>query len=187
MCTLVFLGICPFDKENASFKKGGNTLKKIIVLLLSLCFCLAFHQPALAKDPLAPEIKLKDMKGQEQLLKPPYDQPIVLNFWASWCGPCKQEAPELVMLSKKYEGKVKIYAVNLTAQDSEEGAYMFAKDYGFTFPVLLDKTGEAASLFRAAAVPTTYFINRDGEIVNVLMGYGGEGLLEKRINYLLEN
>ncbi|QNG60445.1 TlpA family protein disulfide reductase [Bacillus sp. PAMC26568] len=159
-------------------------MKKIIFMTILLCLSFTMEQSAAAK---APDLKLSDMQQKEHHLKPPYDQPVIINFWASWCGPCKMEAPDLVRLSEKYQDQVKIYAINMTNQDSEEGAYMFAKDYGFRFPVLLDKTGDAAALFRVAAVPTTFFVNEKGEIVSVLTGYGGAELLEKRIRGLINH
>ncbi|TDL78804.1 TlpA family protein disulfide reductase [Peribacillus frigoritolerans] len=157
-------------------------MRRMILLVVLLCFWIPLEQSAAAK---APELKLTDINQKEYELKPPYDQPIVLNFWASWCGPCKMEAPDLVNLAEKYKGQVKIYAVNMTNQDSAEGAYMFAKDHGFSFPVLLDQAGEASSLYRVAAVPTTFFVDRNGEIVSVLTGYGGAELLEKRVRELI--
>lgn len=157
-------------------------MRRMILLVVLFCFWIPLEQSAAAK---APELKLTDINQKEHELKPPYDRPIVLNFWASWCGPCKMEAPDLVNLAEKYKGQVKIYAVNMTNQDSAEGAYMFAKDYGFSFPVLLDQTGEASSMYRVAAVPTTFFVDRNGEIVSVLTGYGGAELLEKRVRELI--
>ncbi|WHZ57391.1 TlpA family protein disulfide reductase [Metabacillus hrfriensis] len=157
-------------------------IARLILLAVLLSLCIPLEQTAAAK---APELKLSDINQKEHEIRPPYDQPIVLNFWASWCGPCKMEAPDLVKLAEKYKGQVKIYAVNMTNQDSEEGAYMFAKDYGFSFPVLLDKKGEASTLFRVAAVPTTFFVDENGEIVSVLTGYGGTELLEKRVRALI--
>ncbi|MGG4491469.1 TlpA family protein disulfide reductase [Metabacillus idriensis] len=157
-------------------------MRQMILLVVLFCFWIPLGQSAAA---IAPELKLTDINQKEHELKPPYNQPIVLNFWASWCGPCKMEAPDLVTLAEKYNGQVMIYAVNMTNQDSAEGAYMFAKDHGFSFPVLLDRTGEASSLYRVAAVPTTFFIDRNGEIVSVLTGYGGAELLEKRVRELI--
>lgn len=157
-------------------------MKKIFLMSILLCLLFQMEQTAAAK---APHLKLTDIQQKEYQLKPPYDQPIILNFWASWCGPCKMEAPDLVRLSEKYQDQVKIYAINMTNQDSEEGAYMFAKDYGFRFPVLLDKNGDAAALFRVAAVPTTFFVDENGEIVSVLTGYGGAEMLEMRLKELI--
>ncbi len=159
-------------------------MMRIILLALFLSFFVQLNQSV---EAAAPEIKLTDMEQKEHRLKPPYDQPVILNFWASWCGPCKMEAPDLVRLSEKYQNQVKIYAINMTNQDSEEGANMFAKDNGFRFPVLLDKAGDASSLFRVVAVPTTFFIDENGEIVSVLTGYGGAELLEMRMKELINH
>lgn len=113
-------------------------------------------------------------------------KPLVVNFWASWCGPCKIEAPELVSLNKQYQNKVEIYAVNLTSSDSESEARAFAEEYGFNFPVLLDKDGKVAKLYDVVAIPTTYFISSDGIIVDRIIGFGGKDSLKSKFNNLLK-
>ncbi|MFT8322517.1 MAG: TlpA disulfide reductase family protein [Bacillus sp. (in: firmicutes)] len=111
---------------------------------------------------------------------------MVVNFWASWCGPCKIEAPELVSLNRKYHNQVKIYAVNLTSGDSESEARAFAEEYGFNFPVLLDKDGKVAKLYNVAAIPTTYFISSDGIIVDRIIGFRGKDALKSKFNNLVK-
>jgi len=112
-------------------------------------------------------------------------RPLVINFWASWCGPCRIEAPELVSLNKKFHNKVEIYAINLTSSDTESDARAFAKEYGFDFPVLLDKNGQVANLYNVTAIPTTYFISRDGIIVDRIIGFGGKDVLKSKFQKLV--
>jgi len=112
-------------------------------------------------------------------------KPLVINFWASWCGPCKIEAPELVSLNKKYHNQVEIYAINLTSSDSESGARAFANDFGFNFPVLLDKDGQVANLYNVAAIPTTYFVSSEGIIVDRIIGFGGKETLKSKFEKLV--
>lgn len=87
---------------------------------------------------------------------------IVLNFWATWCPPCRQEMPELDKFAQKYSGKVLFYAVNI--QESAEKAAEFMTQNKYTMNVLLDKDGEVAKTFRINAIPTTLVVDKQGVI-----------------------
>jgi cytochrome c biogenesis protein CcmG, thiol:disulfide interchange protein DsbE len=92
------------------------------------------------------------------------DRALVINFWASWCGPCDMEAPDLVSLYGKYKDKVDLYAVNATKYDKLWGAKDFVKEKGFTFPVLTDAKGEAGDAYKVIAYPTSFIVDRKGKI-----------------------
>ena len=113
-------------------------------------------------------------------------KPVVLNFWASWCGPCRIEAPALTDLYTKYEGQLEIYAINLTDTDSVESAQKFADEYNFSFPVLLDMDGQVGSAYQIQAVPTTYFVNEKGVIVDQVIGFASPEHLEEQFRLLME-
>ncbi|MEK3993005.1 MULTISPECIES: redoxin domain-containing protein [Robertmurraya] len=130
-----------------------------------------------------PSFSLTGLDGK-QYSTDEVSKPLVINFWASWCGPCKVEAPELVKLYQKYNDKVEIFAVNLTEGDSKEAAKKFADSYGFQFPVLLDTDNKVSDMYRVTAIPTTYFVNRDGIIVDQILGFGGVELFEDKFEKL---
>lgn len=132
-----------------------------------------------------PSFSLKGLDGKEYSTSD-VSVPLVINFWASWCGPCKIEGPELVRLYKKYDGKVQIYAVNLTTSDSIEGARSFAAEYGFKFPVLLDTKESVSKQYNIQAIPTTYFVNKQGIIVDKITGFSGTKDLEEKFKKLAE-
>ncbi len=98
------------------------------------------------------------------------DKVLVVNFWASWCGPCDKEAPDLVALYGKYQGKMDLYAVNATNYDKERNAREFVQEKGFQFPVLMDKEGEAGNLYKVYAYPTSFIIDRNGQILERIEG-----------------
>lgn len=102
-------------------------------------------------------VKLSDMKGM----------PVVLNFWASWCPPCKAEMPDFDEIAKQYEGKVAFMMVNLTDGQSEtlDSAKSFISSMGYTFPVYFDTTSEAAYTYGIQSIPTTFFIDAEGYFV----------------------
>lgn len=119
----------------------------------------------------APSFSLIDYRTGEVYELHQSDKPVVLNFWASWCGPCHAEAPELVALNEKYGDKVNLYAINLSQTDQADAMDAFVQDYNFSFPVLTDDDGSISNTFQILAVPTTIFINADGIIEHIVRGY----------------
>jgi thiol-disulfide isomerase/thioredoxin len=91
----------------------------------------------------------------------------VVNFWASWCGPCYQEAPDLKTVYDKYKDRLDLYAVNVTRNDNLTDVKDFVRQFKFDFPVLLDKEGATVEAYRFQTVPTSFFIDRNGVIVEV--------------------
>nr|WP_249730488.1 TlpA disulfide reductase family protein [Paenibacillus sp. J2TS4] len=129
----------------------------------------------------APAFSLTGLDGTAYSLADE-SKPMVINFWASWCGPCEIEAPDLVKLYEKYEGKIEIYAVNATTFDKEDKAREFAERHGFKFPVLLDddRNNKVMDQYQVYAFPTTFFVNRDGVIVDKVLGIVEPDELEKK-------
>lgn len=117
----------------------------------------------------APDFTLKGLDGNTYTLSE-VNKPVVVNFWASWCPPCKAEAPELVKLYDKYGDRVEIFAVNMMTQDNVKDAQGFVDEFGFQFPVPVDEEGEVTGAYRIQAIPTSFFINSEGIIVKKVIG-----------------
>lgn len=120
----------------------------------------------------APNFQVKDLNGNQVSLADYRGKKILLNFWASWCPPCKAEMPHMEELYKelKDDGWV-ILALNMTnTEDSLENVTAFARDQKLTFPILLDEKGEVSSVFEILAYPTSYFIDSSGVIRNKVTG-----------------
>ncbi len=94
-------------------------------------------------------------------------KPIVLNFWASWCSPCKQEFPDFQEAYDKYGSDVEFVMVNLTdgIQETQEKAKDFIDSNGYTLPIYYDVNQDAAYTYYVYSIPTTFFINADGNII----------------------
>ena len=120
---------------------------------------------------LSPNFSLSTTDGELITLSDLRGHAVLLNIWASWCSPCRAEMPvmERTYQDKKSEGYL-VLAVNATNQDDPKEAITFANENGITFPILLDHQGEVSKLFLVRALPTSFFIDRQGIIQEVVVG-----------------
>lgn len=136
---------------------------------------------------LAPEFTLTSLGGEPFTLSDLRGQVVVVNLWATWCPPCRAEMPALQSAYETYreEGMV-LLAVNSTDQDSISAVESFVDEYGLTFPILLDVEGLVSRLYQLQALPSTFFIDRQGVIQEVVIGGPmSEVTLETTVQQLL--
>lgn len=136
---------------------------------------------------LAPDFTLTTLDGDTITLSDFRGQPVLVNLWASWCLPCRAEMPAMQKVYDAYadDGFI-VLAVNATAQDSRAAAQAFVAEFGFTYPILLDADGRVADLYQLRAFPSSYFIDANGVIQDVV--FGGpmdEALLATRVERLI--
>ena len=114
----------------------------------------------------APNFTVYDIDGNAVKLSDYAGKPIVLNFWASWCGPCQMEMPDFNEKYKELKDEVQFLMLNMTdgSRETVEIASEFVKEAGYEFPVFYDTKSEAATVYGAYSLPTTYFINAEGYI-----------------------
>ena len=134
-----------------------------------------------AKEELvsAPDFKVYDAEGNAVNLSDFFGKPIVLNFWASWCGPCQMEMPEFHEAYLTYGEEVQFLMVNMTSgRETLETAVKFLEDNGYTFPVYYDTEYSAAVAYGVNSLPSTYFIDKEGHaIARVQRAIDGDTLL----------
>lgn len=137
---------------------------------------------------LAPDFSLQAADGQNVKLSDLRGRPVLVNLWTSWCPPCRQEMPAMQKAYVDFRDQgFEILAVNATDQDNLPDALQFATDLGLTFPILLDQQGEVSRLYQLRSLPTSFFIDRQGVIREVVIGGPmSEALLRIRIQELLE-
>ena len=138
----------------------------------------------------APDFTVLDMDGADVTLADRLadGKPIVLNFWATWCGPCKSELPAFDKAAAEYADKVTFMLINLTDgyQETVDGVKEFMEENGYTFPVYFDTEYSAAVPYGASSIPLTYFVTSDGIVVGGYMGAMPEETLYSYLEQLLE-
>jgi peroxiredoxin len=127
--------------------------------------------PAPQKGFLAPDFTLATLDGESVTLSDLRGQAVIVNVWASWCGPCRLEMPAFKKVYGEYKERgLVILAVNSTSQDTRASVEKFAAEFQLPFPIPLDAEGQVARLYRVSALPSTFFVGRDGVITRVVIG-----------------
>jgi len=143
--------------------------------------------PAPREGFLAPDFTLQNAQGQTVRLSDLRGNPVLVNMWASWCPPCQAEMPDMQKVYEMYAPQgFTILAINTAYQDQKSSALDFVAQRGLTFPVLFDLDGSVSSQYMVRAMPTSFFIDRQGIIRRVVTGGPmSEGLLRAEIEQLL--
>jgi cytochrome c biogenesis protein CcmG/thiol:disulfide interchange protein DsbE len=138
---------------------------------------------------LAPDFTLDLLGGGQVTLSSLRGQVVMVNLWASWCPPCRFEMPAIEKVYRSYKdlGLV-VLGVNTIFQDSEAGAAAFVSQYGLTFSIPLDRDGSVSTRYALRALPTTFFIDREGVIRSVVVGGPmSEALIQSKVEELLND
>jgi thiol-disulfide isomerase/thioredoxin len=143
--------------------------RRVVVAIALLIGCAALTGATSAPAP-APEFTLPTRAGGQLSLDALKGQVVMINFWASWCGPCRQEFPLLEQMQQKYEPLgFTILGVNVE-QDSADAERWLA-DTNVSFPILFDRESRVSSLYEVHAMPSTVFIDRSGQVRYLHQGY----------------
>jgi thiol-disulfide isomerase/thioredoxin len=136
----------------------------------------------------APDFKVYDRKGNAVRLSDFAGKPVVLNFWASWCPPCRSEMPDFDKVYAEVKSNVVFMMVDLTdgKRETQSSGQRFVNSKGFTLPVYFDNDRQAANAYGISSIPTTFLIKPDGSIVDKYNGAIDKETLSNAINILLE-
>ncbi len=138
-------------------------------------------------EDLAADFTVFDENGAEVRLSDRFGKPLVVNFWASWCGPCCSELPAFDAACRQYAGKVDFMMVNLTDGYSEtvESVKAFIAESGYTFPVYYDTNQDAARTYSVYSIPLSVFIRADGTVLDAHIGAMDDATLQGYLAQLL--
>ncbi len=144
--------------------------------------------PAPQQGFLAPDFELKTPKGETVKLSDLRGQAVLVNLWATWCPPCRAEMRTIETMYNEYKDQgFTVLAVNMTYQDAPLDVMPFVNEQKLTFPILLDETGEMANAYQLKSLPSSFFLNREGIINEVVIGGPmAEALLRTRIEEILK-
>ncbi len=194
-CTHVALGVArplcfPIDATMESNTHGR--VVPFLVTLLLLCF-FPFSSPAEDRQPTirfvrnpdpAPDFSLTDLDGKPVTLAGAKGKVILLNFWATWCGPCRAEIPDLVELQKKYKDHLQILGL-VVDDDDQDVIKEFAGKFGINYPVALATNDIRLQYGGIPALPTSFVLDSEGRIVQKHEGLRDPVLYETEIRALL--
>ncbi|WP_050179651.1 thiol-disulfide oxidoreductase ResA [Domibacillus robiginosus] len=169
-------------------KKRRRITRVLILAVLGVAVCYTLYsnltketRGTLQAGDKAPDFVLTDLSGKQHQLSDYKGKGVFLNFWGTWCEPCKKEMPHMEKLSKEYKGQVEILAVNVG--ESEFQVKTFAEQYELTFPIPIDKGKEVQKAYNVNPLPVTFMISPEGEIVDIITG----GLVkEEQVRALFE-
>jgi len=164
-------------------------MKKVIVLTAILLLAMAAcSTPESTPQPnSAQNFTVEDVAGNSVALADFHGQPVVLNFWATWCPNCTRMMPALEEVYLSYGEDVKFLAINLVGSRGEtpERALGHIENNGYTFPVYFDNQNVASRAFAVRSIPLTVFINAQGEVVHQQVGQMNESALRENIQRIL--
>ncbi len=134
---------------------------------------------------LAPDFVLADLDGNPVRLDDLRGRPVIVNFWATWCGPCVEEFPLLRQAHERYAADG-LAIVGIVYQDRSEAARAFMERTGATWPATMDPDDRVATAYGIVAPPETYFIGRDGTIVARQIGQISAGSLQEKLAAIMD-
>ena len=159
-----------------------------LLAVLALLFGAPVSQAAMPKvGTVAPDFVLKSSNGKNLKLSEHRGEVVMINFWATWCGPCRQEMPLLNRLHEQYR-KAGFTLLGVSVDDKPQAAQEMARQLGVGFPVLFDSEKQVSRRYDVDAMPTTLIIDREGKVRYIHRGYrpGYEARYEEQIKELLK-
>lgn len=160
-------------------------MKRLFVAMIGV-ICTGFAVASEAPR-LAPDFALKSMGGANLRLSEHVGEVVVVNFWATWCGPCREEMPVLERLHRQY-GKAGLLVLGINMDENTDGARAMTRRLDVTFPVLFDTDKRVAKGYKVASMPATFIVDRDGRVRHQHLGYVSETAeaYEREVRMLLK-
>lgn len=165
-------------------KRKRLLIRSLILLVLGFALVYTLYTNFVASKELvsagskAPDFVLTDLNGKKQQLSDYRGKGVILNFWGTWCEPCKREMPFIDRQYQHFSSKgVTVLAVNIS--ESNITVQNFVDQYHLTFPVMIDKDRQVLDAYGVNPLPTSFLIDKTGKVVKVYSGQLTEGMVEK--------
>ena len=157
-----------------------------LLTAIIVAVCLAPYAWAEEITGKAPDFTLKGLNGDNLKLSELRGKVILINFWASWCGPCRQEMPVLDQLYQRYRS-LDFTIIGVNVEENSDAAKSLLKDVNVTFPILFDNTNAVSKLYKVKGMPSSILVDRDGNMRDMYMGYqqGYEQEYQKQVRSLI--
>ncbi len=168
--------------------KPNRTVFLILISFFLITAC-GNNEPEGSSKPkplveLAPDFSLENLDGGQVSLSDLKGSPIFLNFWASWCRPCRAEMPDIDKIHEVYGKKgLKVFAIN--SREKNKIVEKFRKNTGISVPILLDKTGSITKQYKVFGLPVSFFIDKEGKVAASIMGQMDYQDMDIQVNKIL--
>ncbi len=141
-------------------------------------------EPAPIKGHPAPDFALPTLDGEIVRLSDFKGKPVLINFWATWCGPCRAEFPDFQQAAVDNAGTLVIIGINNTTTDQKDQIPAFLDEFGVTYPIVLDETGDTTKAYNILGLPTSIFIDRNGNVNEIFTGPVNKAYIEAKLSEL---
>lgn len=180
----IFIGITLFVLSFLIKEEMKNIVSFVVLTILLTAVVVNFEgkqeQQVVRGETV--DFELQTLKGETVRLSDYEGKKVILNFWATWCPPCKAEMPHMQKFYEHHSDEVEVIAINLTSRDNGvDEVKSFVESYGLTFTIPLDEDGVYGKLYEVTTIPTSYVINTKGEIVQKVVGPMDERMMKKII------
>lgn len=172
-------------------KKKRLIIRGIILFVLACAIIYTIYNSAtkdkvevLADGDQAPDFELTDLEGNSHRLSDYRGQGVFLNFWGTWCEPCKNEMPAMERQYQQFKDKgVQVLAVNIAQSNFE--VQKFVEEYGLTFPVVIDKTKSVMQAYNVGQLPASFLVFPDGKVERIPPGELSEAQIKSYMESIM--
>jgi peroxiredoxin len=178
------MGVKGMNKSNRTYLRVAILGILLVALIYALYTSLNKEPNAVKVGSKAPNFSLEQLDGPPLVLDDLKGKGVILNFWGTWCEPCKAEMPALQKQYDKYKDKG-LVVVGLNIGESPITIEPFVKELGVNFPIVMDRKSEITKLYRIGPIPTTFFISPEGEVAEIFIGEMKEAYIESQVKKIL--
>ncbi|MGD8189148.1 thiol-disulfide oxidoreductase ResA [Brevibacillus ginsengisoli] len=171
-------------------KKNRTSIRVVILVILLAALIFAVYssfkkdQATISVGDVAPNFSLQQLDGSQVKLSDLRGKAVVLNFWGSWCDPCKAEMPEIEKQWEKNKDKGIVFT-GVNIGESPITVKQFVDQFGVTFPIWLDQQREITRLYNIGPIPTTFFIDKNGVVQAIVTGQMNESIIREKVAKIL--